>query len=78
MSLVESAQTGDRLRTLRDLRDHLAAAVEDCESLRDLASLSGRLQSVLGEIDELSSGEGGGDVVDEIARRRAARRSSSA
>lgn len=78
MSLIESASSGDRLRTLQDLRDHLAAAIVGCESLRDLASLSARLQSVLGEIDELSVGQGGGDVVDEIARRRAARRAGTA
>lgn len=78
MSLSESAQSGDRLRTLRELRDHLAVSIEGCESLRDLASLSARLQSVLAEIDELGSGEAGGDVVDEIARRRAARRSGTA
>ena len=78
MSLSESAQSGDRLRALRDLRDHLAVAIEGCESLRDLAALSGRMQSVLGEIDELSSGDARGDVVDEIARRRAARRAGSA
>lgn len=78
MSLSESAQSGDRLRALRDLRDHLALAVEECDSMRDLASLSGRLQSVLGEIDELSDDQGGGDVVDEIARRRAARRAGTA
>lgn len=78
MSLVESAASGDRLRALQDLRNHLAVAIEGCESLRDLASLSGRLQSVLEDIDELSGGQGGGDVVDEIARRRAARRAGSA
>lgn len=78
MSLSESAQSGDRLRTLRELRDHLAVSIEGCDSLRDLASLSARLQSVLAEIDELGSGEAGGDVVDEIARRRAARRSGTA
>ena len=78
MSLVESAASGDRLRALQDLRDHLAVAIEGCESLRDLAALSGRLQSVLEDIDELSDGQGGGDVVDEIARRRAARRAGTA
>lgn len=78
MSLVESASSGDRVRALRDLRDHLAVSIEGCDSLRDLASLSARLQSVLAEIDELSAGQDGGDVVDEIARRRAVRRAGTA
>jgi len=56
----------------------LARSIEQCESLRDLAALSGRLQSVLAEIDELSSKEAAGDGIDEIAKRRAARRSSAA
>ena len=75
MALSESAPTGDRLKTLHDLRDLLARNIEGCESLRDLAALSGRLQSVLSEIDELTPKEAAGDGIDEIARRRSARRS---
>ena len=78
MSLSKSAPTGDRLRALRDLRDLLAVQIEACESLRDLAALSGRLQSVLSEIDELTPKEAAGDGIDEIAKRRSARRSGSA
>ena len=78
MSLRDSAATGSRLATLQQLRDYLANAIEDCGSLRDLAALSGRLQSVLAEIDELSPKEASGDTIDEIAKRRAARRSGSA
>lgn len=78
MSLSESAPSGDRLATLHDLRDLLAVQIEGCESLRDLAALSGRLQSVLEQIDELTPKEATGDGIDEIARRRASRRSGSA
>lgn len=75
MSLRESAASGDRMAALADLRDLLASNIEACESLRDLAALSARLQSVLAEIDELQPPEQKGDAVDEIAKRRAARRS---
>ena len=78
MALVDSAASGDRLATLNDLRDHLAAAIASCDSLRDLAALSGRLQAVLAEIAELAPAEEKGDAVDEIAKRRAARRSGGA
>jgi hypothetical protein len=76
--LTESAESGDRLATLRDLRDLLAAQVQGCDSLRDLAALSGRLQSVLAEIAELEPKKAEGDGIDEIARRRTARRSGTA
>jgi len=73
--LTESAESGDRLATLRDLRDLLAKQIQGCDSLRDLASLSGRLQSVLDQIAELEPQKSEGDGVDEIAARRSARRS---
>lgn len=76
--LSESAGTGDRLAALRDLRDLLAASIEACESMRDLAALSARLQSVLGEIAELEPQKAVGDGIDEIAQRRASRRSGPA
>jgi uncharacterized membrane protein len=77
MGLAESAASGDRLAALRDLRDLLAAQIEACDSLRDLASLSGRLQSVLDEIDKLEGPKESGDAIDEIAQRRAARGAST-
>ena len=74
MPLTDSAASGDRLSTLRDLRDLLARQIESCESMRDLAALSARLQSVLEEIAELEPKKAEGDGIDEIAKRRAARR----
>ena len=74
MPLTASAETGDRLATLRDLRDLLARQIEACESMRDLAALSGRLQSVLEQIAELEPKKAEGDGIDEIAKRRASRR----
>lgn len=78
MPLLESAESGNRLDTLRDLRDLLARQIQGCDSLRDLAALSGRFQAVLAEIAELEPKKAEGDGVDEIAARRAARRASTA
>lgn len=76
--LTESAESGDRLATLRDLRDLLAKQIQACDSMRDLAALSGRLQAVLAEIAILEPKKAEGDGIDEIARRRAARRAGPA
>lgn len=77
MSLVGVAQTGDKRATLETLRDLLATAIDDCDSLRDLAALALRLTDVLNEIDKLPNSK---DVTaaDEIANRRNARRRASA
>ena len=76
--LRESAESGDRLKALCDLRDLLARQIEGCDSLRDLAALSGRFQAVLAEIAELEPKKAVGDGIDEITARRAARRSGAA
>lgn len=75
--LTESASSGDRLATLRDLRDLLAQQIQSCDSLRDLAALSGRLQAVLDQIAELEPKQAEGDGIDEIAKRRSARRAGA-
>ena len=67
MDVLAAAQSDDRLKALVALRNTLARSIDACDSLRDLAALSGRLQSVLGEIDELSPKEATGDSVDEIS-----------
>jgi hypothetical protein len=72
MTLV-SMQTGNRLRTLERLRDRLAEQIDACENGRDLALLSTRLQSVLGEIAELAPPEAP-SALDVITARRQARR----
>ncbi len=76
--LTESAASGDRLAALRDLRDLLAAQIVGCESLRDLAALSGRLQAVMDQIAALEPPKAEGDGVDEITARRTARRAGAA
>ena len=54
MSLESIAKAGDRLATLRALRDYLARALDDTDSARDQASLSARLTDVLIQIQELT------------------------
>lgn len=73
MGLSESAASGDRLAALKDLRDKLAVQIDGSVSLRDIATASARLQSVLEEIASLDV-KPEGDGIDEIAERRAARR----
>lgn len=59
-----------KLRT--DLLDWMDAAPADRK-----AALVGQFRAVLSEIDELTPKEAAGDGIDEIAKRRAARRSSA-
>lgn len=54
MSLEHVAQSGDRLATLRALRDYLARALDATASARDQAALSARLTDVLIQIQELT------------------------
>lgn len=67
---VSSAAKIGRLEGLRALRDHLAAAVDDCDSKRDLAALSQRLMDVLEQIDGLAGSVADSSPADEIAARR--------
>lgn len=78
MSVAETAVTGDRLSTLVAMRARLAAAIDQCESMRDLAALSREYRAVLAEIAVLEPPKRVGDAVDEIAQRRAARRPGAA
>jgi hypothetical protein len=66
-----SLKTDDRLRTLERLRDRIAEQIDVTPSARDLALLSTRLESVLGQIDELLPTEGAaaGDAAQRLGRR---------
>lgn len=66
---------GNYLETLRATRDAIATDLEACESMRDKAALYLRMADVLARIEDAKPAEQKGDAVDEIARRRAARRS---
>lgn len=63
----------DRLETDRDA---LEAAIAGCESLRDLPSLIREHRAVLAELDALPN-QAEVSSADEIAARRASRRSGS-
>ena len=75
MSLRETAANGDRIETLRKLRDSLAGWVDESESDRDRAALSLRLMDVLTQIEiaERESPEQKGTALDELNALRAAR-----
>lgn len=77
MGLVEIANTGNRLATLRELRDRIALQIDSTDSARDVAALAQRLMDVLEQIEQLDPAERG-DTVDEITARRRARRGGSA
>ena len=76
--MTTSEPLPDRLVALLALRDTLSASIAECDSMRDLASLSREYRAVMAEIDALAPPEKKGDAVDEIAERRAARRAGAA
>jgi hypothetical protein len=54
VSLEATARGGDRLATLRALRDRLAKEIDETRSARDVAALSRQLTEVLAEIEALA------------------------
>lgn len=77
MTFSEDISGGDYLVSLEATRDEIARDIEACVSLRDKAALYLRLADVLERIEAARPAESKGDAVDEIAERRAARRSGS-
>lgn len=69
-TLAQAAKKNSRRDTLIALRDKLAAAIDSCESGRDIAALSKRLMEVMGELDSLPDPHGGKNPA-QIARDRA-------
>lgn len=63
----------DRGARLIAARDKLEAAIEVCESPRELPGLVREYRMVLAELAGLGAGEEAGDVVDQLARRRSAK-----
>lgn len=78
MSDLSAVTSGDYLAALEATRDAIVADLEVCESMRDKAALYNRLESTLRLIHEAKPAEQKGDALDEIAQRRAARRTSAA
>ena len=64
----------DRRTRLETARDALAGAIDGCESMRDLPSLVREYRATLAELDGLPN-QAEVSSADEIAARRAARRS---
>ncbi|MBN9607843.1 MAG: hypothetical protein BGO26_10240 [Actinobacteria bacterium 69-20] len=77
-SVSDAAAAGGGLPMLVAMRAALAAAVDDCESMRDLPALTRQLDAVDQRIASLTVAEPKGDGVDEIAERRASRREHAA
>ena len=73
-SLSSVVASGDDLASLERIRDSITRDLENCDSMRDKAALYTRLTDVLTQIRGLRPPEAKGDVVDEIAARRGARR----
>lgn len=78
MSDLSAVSSGDYLAGLQATRDAIVADLRACESMRDKAALYNRLESVMKLINDAQPPEQKGDAVDEIAKRRAARRSRTA
>lgn len=77
MTVSEAVSSGNRLEVLRALRTRLAAEIDSCDSSKDLPALVLRLTDVLAQLDAAPSDEEV-SAADEIAKRRAARRSGGA
>ena len=72
--LADIAAQGDRLATMRALRDRLAADLDDCASARDVAALSRQLSQCLEIVDHLEQGQNvARSPLDDLAARRAGR-----
>jgi len=67
----------DRLTDLHTLREQLLLWMQDAPVDRK-AALVAQFRATLAEIDELAPKKESGDTIDEIAARRAARRSGPA
>jgi len=72
--LGDIAKSGNRIATLEALRDRLAAEIDGCNSSRDVAALSARLQAVLTELDSIGPPIEGTTPLEELRARRAERR----
>lgn len=75
--LVTAADAGDHPAVLRALRSVLARRIAGCESSRDLASLSKSLRDTIAALEDHPEPDED-SVVDELKRRRDARRSAAA
>ena len=77
-TLYEASKTGDRLGQLVELRGILAAAMDNCESMRDLAALARQYRETLKEIEELEGENGSADEIAQLLSERATEGKSGA
>ena len=61
-----------RVEQLTALRDRLADAIDNCESMRDLAALSRQYRETIKEIEEIEGTAGDNDEIGELLAERAA------
>ena len=64
-NLCIAAKSGNRRKTLEELRDQLAYQIEVCNSGRDMAALTKRLMEVIGELDGLPDPDAAPDELDD-------------
>ncbi len=78
--MFDAVASGSEVQALEALRDALAAQLTDCESARDYAALSLRLMDAVERISvlEADAPEQEGTVLDDLAKRRAARNAGAA
>lgn len=70
MLLYTVSRKGTRLDQLKKLRDTLAASIDKCESMRDLATLSRQYRETIKEIEEIEGVEDDGDEISEVLAAR--------
>lgn len=70
MPLYTVSRKGNRLEQLKKLRDTLAKAIDTCESMRDLATLSRQYRETIREIEEIEGANDDGDEISEILAQR--------
>lgn len=70
MPLYTVSKKGNRLEQLKKLRDMLAKAIDKCESMRDLATLSRQYRETIREIEEIEGVENDGDEIGAILAAR--------
>lgn len=78
MTFTETIAEGVLVDSLEVIRDEIAHDLSVCESMRDKAALYLRLADVMERLEAAKPEPVRGDAVDEIAARRAARRSGTA
>lgn len=62
----------NRLSQLIALRDKLAEAIDNCESMRDLAALARQYRDTIKEIEEIEGTDNANDEISEILANRSA------